>query len=202
MMGRGKLSGVQPGRKPCGWPRQWLFTDAVRLPDPLPLIRRLPRGTGVIFRHYDLPGREALGREVALLCRARGLPLLLAGAAPLLPRHLAAAGHHLPQHQARGRGGIRRRKGLVMTAACHDLPAIIAAARLGAGAVFVSPVFVTASHRDALPLGPVRFAGQVQAARRQGMLVYALGGISAASLQRLSGLEIAGFGAIGQFQPA
>jgi len=201
MMVRGKLSGQPRGRKPRGWPRQWLFTDAVRLPDPLPLIRRLPRGTGVIFRHYDAPGREALGWRVALLCRARGLPLLLAGAAPLLPRDLAVTGHHLPQHQARSAGGIRRRKGLIITAACHDLPAIVAAARLGAAAVFVSPVFVTASHRNARPLGTVRFAGLLRAARRRGMLVYALGGISAASLRGLAGLEIAGFGAIGQFHP-
>src|SRR5487761_2711922 len=63
-------------------PPLWLFTDARRLPDPRPAVRRLPRGlAGVVLRHDGVPNRAALGRELVRLCRARRLGV--AGAARL-----------------------------------------------------------------------------------------------------------------------
>ena len=71
-------------RKPLphiAMPGRWLVTDARRLADPLPAIRQLQRGDGVLFRHYELPPakRLALAREVAGLCRRLGLVLVVAG---------------------------------------------------------------------------------------------------------------------------
>ncbi len=58
----------------------WLFTDARRLPDPLAAAARLPRGlAGVVLRHDGEPGRAALGRALARLCRRRRLALVVAG---------------------------------------------------------------------------------------------------------------------------
>jgi thiamine-phosphate pyrophosphorylase len=172
-------------------------TDAARLPDPLPAIQRLQPGDGVLFRHYELPWpqRLALARQVAVLCRQRGLLLLVAGDARLA-RAVAADGLHLPQDLI-GRAAAARMGLRLVTAAAHDAGAVARAGRQGIDAVLVSPVFVTASHPGAPGLGPVRFAALAVAAKRRGLAVYALGGMSGASLRRLAGLPVAGFAAIG-----
>lgn len=180
-------------------PGRWLVTDARRLPDPLPAIRRLARGDGVLFRHYELPParRLALARQVAALCSRLGLVLVVAGDARLA-RAVAADGLHLPQALI-GQAAAARRAGLrLVTAAAHDAAAIAQAARHGADAVLVSPVFATASHPGAAPLGVLRFAALATDARRQGLAVYALGGITPAGFAaRLRHLPLAGYAAIG-----
>ncbi|PJI42307.1 MAG: thiamine phosphate synthase [Ferrovibrio sp.] len=183
-------------------PGRWLVTDAGRLPDPLPAIGRLERGDGVLFRHYELAPakRLALAQQVAELCRRRGLVLLVAGDARLA-RAVSADGLHLPQalieHAARA-----RRMGLrLVTVAAHDAAAIARAARCGADAVLISPVFATASHPGAAPLGVLRLAALATEARRRGLQVYALGGVTPASFTRLRQVPLAGYAAIGAFSP-
>jgi thiamine-phosphate pyrophosphorylase len=67
-----------------GLPVLWYFTDAMRGADPVAVVKRLPRGLcGVVFRHDGVAGRAALAREVAAVCRARGLALVVAGDARL-----------------------------------------------------------------------------------------------------------------------
>lgn len=184
------------GGKPCALPRQWLFTDPARQPDLAAVLARLPPDTGVVFRHYGVPNRAQLAQEAAGICRRRGLPMLVAGADSLLPCHASALGRHLPQHQVRKR---RRGSVAVVSAACHDMAAIVAAARAGAMLVFLSPVFATQSHPEGLPLGPLRFAALAKAAHQRGLIVYALGGLGAERFRRLRGLPVSGFGAIGYF---
>ncbi|MDF7774149.1 thiamine phosphate synthase, partial [Sphingomonas sp. AOB5] len=58
-------------------PARWLMTDP-RMGDGLwAALERLPRGSGVVFRHYDAPDRAALLRRVALVARRRGLVLVV-----------------------------------------------------------------------------------------------------------------------------
>lgn len=198
------LSTAPRPRKPCvRLPARWLVTDARRLSDPLPAIRQLQRGDGVLFRHYELPPakRLALARQVAVLCRQRGLVLVVAGDARLA-RAVAADGLHLPQALIR-QAATARRAGLgLVTAAVHDPGAIARAARCGIGAVLVSPVFATASHPGAEPLGVLRFAALTTQTRRRGLSVYALGGITPESFARLRGLPLAGYAAIGSLAQA
>jgi thiamine-phosphate pyrophosphorylase len=191
-------------RKPCApLPVRWLVTDAQRLPDPLPAIRRLERGDGVLFRHYELPPtkRLALARQVAGLCRQRGLVLLVAGDVRLA-RAVAADGLHLPQAQIHQLATARQAGLELVTAAAHDAGAVAQAARCGADAVLISPVFATASHPGAASLGVLRFAALTTAARRRGLSVYALGGVTPASFARLRGLPLAGYAAIGSLSQA
>jgi len=182
MRKRATLTSRRPGRKPSGTglPECWLFTDTARLPEPLPVIARLPRGMGVVLRHYGMAGRDSLIAEAAKLCRARGLLLLVAGAT------------HLPQ-------GLCRPGRRPVTAAAHDAAALVAARRAGAQAVFLSPVFATASHPGAAPLGVLRFALLLRLARRLGLGVFALGGMDARAWRRLRPLRPDGYGAIGAF---
>ncbi|WP_370156157.1 thiamine phosphate synthase [Ferrovibrio sp.] len=186
-----------PGRKPRRLPRALLLTDTTRLPDPRAAVARLAPGSGVILRHYDWPrGRRlALARDLARLCRRRGLVLLVAGDARLA---LAAGadGVHLPQRLVHHAPGLRRRPGWIVTAAAHDAGAVARAARAGCDAVLVSPVFPTASHPGAAGLGVVRFAALAARARAAGLSVYGLGGIDAAGARRLAGIPQTGTAAI------
>jgi thiamine-phosphate pyrophosphorylase len=73
------------------------------------------------------------------------------------------------------------------------------ARRAGADAALVGPVFATASHPGARPLGPLLFAAL---ARLSPLPVYALGGIEETTARRLKAAGAQGFAAIGAFAGA
>jgi thiamine-phosphate pyrophosphorylase len=172
-------------------PVLWLFTDAARLPDPLPAIARLPRGlAGVVFRHDAAPDRARLGARVAALCRQRRLALVVAGDARL------AARLHAGLHLREGRVPGRIRNPWLTPASAHGMPGLRRARRAGAKIVFLSPVFPTGSHPGQPALGPVRAARLARQAG--GANVYWLGGITAATLPRVPRF-VPGIGAIGAF---
>jgi len=157
----------------------WLVTDQARLPDPAPLLRRLPPGSGVLLRLRDPVGREQAARR--LLPQIRGLRLVLSVSAdPALATRLGL-GLHLPEAMARAGTGsafrlARRRRRLKLTVATHGPAALARAARLGADCALLSPVYPTESHPGAPPLGRLRFARWARSAR---LPVCALGGMTA-----------------------
>ena len=175
-------------------PPLWLFTDTARLPDPCAAATRLPRGrAGVVFRHDDHPNRAALGHALARICRARRLVLVVAGDAKL------AAALHAGVHLRGGRWpGPVRLPGFV-TSSAHDRADLRRAARNGAGLVFLSPAFSTASHPGAPSLGPVRWPAL---ARQSIIPVAALGGIDGVSVRHLPRGLCQAIGAIGAFHEA
>ena len=178
-----------------GLPALWLVTDTLRLPDPLAAAARLPRGSGVLFRHYDHPMRAALAGRLAALCRRRGLLLVVAGD-ERLASHVRATGLHLPEARMAEAAGRPARGGGLITAAAHSRAAVARAARFGFDAVFLSPVFATQSHPGETGLGTAGFA---RIARGAPLAVYALGGITAANADALTGSGAAGLAAIGAF---
>lgn len=171
-------------------PTIWLFTDerlgGADARDPLwRALDHLPRGAGVVFRHYSLgpAARAALLARVAAVARRRGLALVgsrIAG---------APAGVHRPAHAPRG----PRRAGGLVTASAHDRAEAIAAFRAGADLVFLSPVFPTSSHPGGRSLGPLRFG---LAARKLPGPVIALGGLDPARFRRVRPLGAAGYAGI------
>jgi len=86
-----------------------------------------------------------------------------------------------------------------VTAAAHSRPALLRAARAGAQAAVVSPVFESASRSAGRALTPVRFAALLQGAP---LPVYALGGVDARTAQRLVGSGACGLAAVGAFVTA
>jgi thiamine-phosphate pyrophosphorylase len=62
-------------------PRLWLMTDERQGEALWRAVDRLPRGSGIVFRHYSLPPRERSALLARLRRRAmkRGLMLVLAG---------------------------------------------------------------------------------------------------------------------------
>jgi thiamine-phosphate pyrophosphorylase len=147
-------------------PRLWLMTDERQGEDLWRALERLPKGAGVVFRHYGLPARERrrLFDKVRKVARRRRLFLLARGAGLLCDG----------AHGGRGRN--------FWSASAHDLAELKTAERWGAKLVFLSPAFPTRSHPGARALGPLRF-GLI--ARQARVPVIALGGVDSRRARRL-----------------
>lgn len=173
-----------------------LFTDPVRTPDPVAIARRLPRGAGVVYRAFGEAGAIEQGRTLANMCRRRGL-MFLVGADSALAARLGADGVHLPERLAFRAGRLLAlRSRFRVTAAAHSLPAARRAAKAGAEAIVVSPVFPSRSPSAGRPLG---LFGLAQIVRNAGAPVCALGGVNARSARRLKLTGVAGLAAVEAF---
>ena len=148
----------------------------------------------MVLRHDHDPARAALGRDLARICRARRLVLVVAGDGRLAAA--LKAGVHL-------RGGYwpepLRPTGSV-TSSAHSVRDLKRAQRAGAELIFLSPAFPTASHAGAPGLGPLRWAA---IARRGGSAgrVAALGGVDGSTVKRLPRRWCRAIGAIGALPP-
>lgn len=185
-------SGARTGRSPA-LPRWYALSDVERLEDPGALLANLPAHAAVILRHTDPVRRAVLARRIVPLAHRRHIRVLIAGDARLAAR-VGADGVHLSEREAR-RGPLRlRQPGWIVTAAAHSRRALVLAARAGADAALLSPVFATPSHPSAKPLGLLRF---FRLARQSSVPVIALGGITAAHLAALRQGPVWGVAAIG-----
>ena len=175
-----------------------LMSDTERLADPRAAARALPRGSAVVLRNYGSPGRVTLATELVALCRARGLTLLIGGEGELAAQ-VGAHGLHLPEALApRAREWRRRREDWIITVAAHSVAALGRAARAGADAAVLGPVFPSPSHPSAPSLGAERFAAMV---RSSPIAVYALGGIDERAARRIARSGATGIAAIGALIP-
>ena len=153
-----------------------------RLGDLAAVLRRLPPGTGIVFRHRATPPRErrALLRLAKRIARARRLTLVAATTA-------ARDGIH----------GAGRTTGL-RTWSAHNRREAIAGVSVGAHVLFVSPVFATRSHPGAVPLGPAKAA---RIGQGLGAQVIALGGTNARRWRRIRHWGFDGWAAIDAWAP-
>src|SRR5258706_1702082 len=122
-------------------PKRWLVSDARNDAVLERVLRRLPRGSGLIFRHYHLPPGERRARFAALarIARRRGYLLALSGDAATARRWGADAAYGSPRRLSRGPAATR-------LATAHSLREIAVANRARAHAILLSPVFPTRSH--------------------------------------------------------
>lgn len=151
-------------------PSLWLISDARNDAALESAMARLPRGSGLVFRHYHLPPQERRARFRALARAARrwGHVVVLAGNAPKARAWGARGAYGASAKLTRGADVLR----LVTV---HSLRELGRAHRARADAVLLSPVFPTASHPDGRVLGPVRW--KLLATRAQ-VPVIALGGMT------------------------
>jgi thiamine-phosphate pyrophosphorylase len=156
-------------------PDIWIVSDARNDAALERSLARLPRGAGLIFRHYHLPERERRARFAALLrlARSRGHMVALAGDARTARRWDAQAAYGSAQVLAKG-------PALPRLVTAHSLRELALARR--ADAVLLSPVFATRSHPGARGLGPLRF--RLMADRAQAPVI-ALGGMNPATARPL-----------------
>jgi thiamine-phosphate pyrophosphorylase len=117
-------------------PTAWLISDP-RLGELVPLLRRLPPGTGVLLRHHELAPaeRRLLVRRARRLAAARGLVLV-----------------------DEAEGAVAR---------VHDTQELRRARLSGASLIFLSPLFATRSHPDWPPLPRMRAAALAQLGGRR-----------------------------------
>jgi thiamine-phosphate pyrophosphorylase len=169
----GCYSGLMRRRQPTlppTLPDVWLVTDLrndMRLEHAL---RRLPRGSGLVFRHYHLepPARRARFEALARIARAYGHMVILSGTPRQGLQWSATGAYGPPSRLANGAAMMR-----LVTA--NSLRKIAQAHRARADAILLSPVHATRSHPGGKALGPVRFR---LLARRALVPVIALGGMN------------------------
>lgn len=168
---------VQVSKRQTLIPAVWLISDARNDAQLKRALTRLPRGSGLIYRHYHLDEAERRARFQALarMARACGHVVVLAGSAAQARRWGADGAYGSPATLRRGPGCLR-----LVTA--HGLHEVGRARR--ADAVLLSPVFPTATHPGARALGALRF---LLIARQSRAPVIALGGMTAARARQLCG---------------
>ena len=166
-------------------PKIWLMTDP-RLGDGvLVAVRKLPTGSGVVFRHYQLPTEERLMlfQQIQRICRQRGHVLVLAG-----QDDWGADGVH---------GRERFHPTQILTMPVHSLREIRAARKLQADLMFLSPVFATRSHLGARMLVVMQFS---RLARLAGPTkIIALGGMTRNKAQSVTNRIAYGWAGIDAF---
>jgi thiamine-phosphate pyrophosphorylase len=115
-----------------------------------------------------------------------------------LARAVGAHGLHLPEQRTAAFEAhlMRRRWSGLLTCAAHDARALQRAARLGADAALLSPVFATASHPNGHALGLLRF---LSLCRSAALPVYALGGMDRTNVARLRERNVVGIAGISGF---
>lgn len=115
-------------------PERWLITDERMADALLPVAARLPRGSGIIFRHHGLAAgeRERLLRRLRRIAASRGLVLVDEASG-------AARRVHGPKELRQARLG-------------------------GARLLLLSPLYPTRSHPDRQPLPRMRAAAMARLA--------------------------------------
>jgi thiamine-phosphate pyrophosphorylase len=166
----------------------WLISDARNDGALEAALRRLPRGSGLVFRHYHLaePERRARFRQLKRLARLGGHSVVLAGTMRKARSWGADGAYGSARQLAKGPAGLR-------LATTHSFRELRRAAR--ADAVLLSPVFATRSHPGAGALGPLRF---LLMAKKSRIPVLALGGMTP---RRAARMPLHGWAAIDGLSP-
>lgn len=168
-------------RRHLALPRVWMLTDE-RQGDALwAALDRLPKGAGVIVRHYSLQEKErrAMARRIA----RRGMFVAYSGSENAARQAGAIAVY----------GAAKTPGRLPRLFPVHNRREIIAAKRAGAALLLLSPVFPTRSHPGARALGPLRFGTLARTVQTPAI---ALGGMTPNRFKRLKSLGSHGWAAI------
>lgn len=143
----------------------------------------MPRGWGVIYRHFGEEDRLSKAHVLVTAARKRQV-IVLVSADPELAEATHADGVHWPEDRLPDR--LTRRRHWIVSASAHSSRAMSQAAQKGADLVFVSKVFESRSRSKSNALGLFRFAATC--ARAQ-LPVFALGGINSSNIERVLGIN-------------
>ncbi len=168
-------------------PRLWLFSDERNDQRLEQAIARLPKGSGIIFRHYHLENEAREERLAAIVRQARRNrhTVLIAGPPPMARRNDAAGVHGRQWSPARVTG-------LVHSAPVHNIREVREANMKRVQLFFLSPVHATRSHPGQRPTSRLHI---VRLARLCRGPVVLLGGMNAARF-RYFAKQAHGWGAI------
>ncbi len=139
-------------KRQSAFPSIWLVSDARNDAVLERVLASLPRGSGLVFRHYHLPAdkRRARFMQLVRIARRHGHCVALSGTARQARQWGADAAYGSPE-------AITRGPALPRLVTAHGLAEIARARRARASAIVLSPVFPTRSHPGGKVLGPIRF---------------------------------------------
>ncbi len=170
------------------WPQIWLMTDKRNDSVLERSIAALPRGSGIVFRHYHLDHGDRYQRfqSIEAIAKRRDHVLLLADS-PALARQWGADGVH-------GRQWKRyETEGLLHSAPVHNPREIAIANHNGADLLFLSPAFATRSHPGQKPLNRLQLRRLTTLCKKPVIL---LGGMNAQRFQQQTAIGVHGWAAI------
>lgn len=171
---------------PDGLPPILALTDPERTPDVLTFAKSLPKGAGLIYRHFGASDREQTAIALSKIA-GRGRLSLLIGNDPKLALAVKAAGVHWSEANiSRARRWQNRFE--IMTCAVHSRAAIKKGAQAGISAGLLSAIFPSKSPSAAKPIGLMAFK---QMAISNVLPLYALGGVNSENMGK-----VASFGGI------
>jgi thiamine-phosphate pyrophosphorylase len=170
------------------------LTDDERAAEPFAVAQTLPRGSLVIVRSARAARRIEIATGIAAVAKRRGLAWLVANDAELATRLGADGVHFAETRRADAYHWRACRPDWLITCAAHSLASCAQAARFGADAVLLAPVFATRSHAAGRTLGATKLRLM---ALQSPVPVYALGGIDARTSRRLAGARLVGLAVIG-----
>lgn len=185
------------GRTGPNPPPLLFFTDPDRTPRPWETAARLPRGSGVVFRHFGRPDTRETAMRLREATSGRD-GLLLIGLDAELAERVGADGVHLPERALdRAASLAKARPDWRLTGAAHSRAALEAP---GLDALVLSPVFPAGgTSAVSAALGLKTFREWLEAARCP---VYALGGIDSGNVHKLIGSGACGLAGVSGIQAA
>lgn len=166
---------------PSPTPKAWFLTDPARITDPIATVIALPKGWGVIYRHFGEPNRAAIAHELSDICRAHGLTLLIAGDSALA-HAVGADGVHWPNKRLAELHSSSHTFRLI-TSSAHSHEELTRAVIAGADAIIYSAVFASESPSAQQPIGPAQFC---QLAASSSVPLIGLGGITAENAAQIA----------------
>jgi thiamine-phosphate pyrophosphorylase len=180
-------------------PRLFFFTDPERISHPEDVVSLLPKGCGVIFRHFGDGHALQRARLLRSLAEAEGLKLLIGDDLELMLEVNAHGLHLSEKNLSRARDLRETYPDILLTGARHRLEDLGKPDEDGLDGLFISPVFRSgsASAKDVTPLG---LSGVRSFIDRSRLPLYGLGGINADNITSLIGSGLSGIGAIEAFQ--
>ena len=165
----------------------WFLTDNKKTKNPLKIIKKLPKNSGVIIRDYS--NKKINTKKINKWKSRRLLTILKAGK---YSRMLYTDGIHYPQWIQ----SSLVKKNDIKSISVHGGKDIRKSINIRANLVFISPVFETTSHKNEKSLGIIRLGLLVKLFK---IPAIALGGINNDNISRLKSLPISGCAGIDAF---
>jgi thiamine-phosphate pyrophosphorylase len=179
-------------------PALFFFTDPARITHPEDIVRLLPPGCGIVFRHFGDPHAIQRARLLKSLADQGGLTLLI-GEDVELALEIGAHGVHLAERSLGRAAEIRKAyPDLLLTGARHHLESVGHADEDGLDGLFISPVFRSLSP-SAEGVAPLNLMGVRHFVDRSRLPLFGLGGINADNITSLIGSGLNGVAAIDAF---
>jgi len=183
VLGKSTPFQVQKNR---GYLQFMVFTDPIRNPPDEKLVKHLPPGAILVYRHFGADDRKQQARTLATHCRRRNIGFMI-GADFQLAHEIRADGVHLPERLLGQIPRIKTRyRFRQISISAHGVRAARRGLQAGADHVVLSPVFDSNSPSAGQPLGFSRFALAVQQIDGP---VWALGGITATNIKKVNAVS-------------